>query len=631
MINFNLTLANPTLFPFTPTSFTMSYKILIICLFAFLVCPSFNAKAQGLNPVAIDSLRLELQKYPPDDTMHCLEMIQLGSAYINLTPDSALAITNRALVIAKELNWKRGIASAYNQLGATYQMIGEYEKALRNFEAAENSGFTNNFFLASLELNKATIYAGIEDFPKAISGFSSAAQKFEAINEPEAALIGYTNVGTMYLKKGQFDSLYLNGLSIVSKAIKFKLPLYRAYGLTLVAAAHNNFKRFDSARIASWDAVKISKTLNDVRLESQALAALAETYAFEKNYDSAIHYAKRSLALVIPLNILENQAGMYQLLSDVYTAKGDWKDALKFQKQAISIKDSIISIDRKVQLNQQLNKLNFEKEKAINEITFRNQINRQKWIQGSLALFLIMVLLGGYLIFRQFKKRKVLEMDAQRTGMQLEQRVLENKVLRSQMNPHFIFNALGSISHFIRTHQSELADAYLARFASLMRMVLEQSKQEFVPLQDELEILRLYLDLEKQRVSHPFEFVFEIDENIDINETEIPPLLLQPFVENSIWHGVSHLKDQQGIITIRIGQNNEGMLKAEVEDNGNGRRNTFSSTSNQRKSIGLDLTAQRLAMLQLSFKQPSYFRLIDLEQGLCANITLPYAPIKIAS
>lgn len=167
--------------------------------------------------------------------------------------------------------------------------------------------------------------------------------------------------------------------------------------------------------------------------------------------------------------------------------------------------------------------------------------------------------------------------------------------LRSQMNPHFLFNSLNSIKYFIIQNQKELAADYLTKFSQLIRLILQNSKNEWVPLQADLEALELYIDLEQIRLNNQFEVHWNIDKSISTETTLIPPLSIQPFVENAIWHGLKH-KETGGLLDICVNRQN-GHLEVRVKDNGIGREAARKMSGKKHRSFGLQITAQRLREL----------------------------------
>lgn len=177
----------------------------------------------------------------------------------------------------------------------------------------------------------------------------------------------------------------------------------------------------------------------------------------------------------------------------------------------------------------------------------------------------------------------------------------EQKALRSQMNPHFIFNALNSIRRYILENDSDNADFYLTSFAQLMRKVLENSKHEFIPLEEELETLKLYLELEKMRFDESFDFKLEIDENISLGKIYLPTMIIQPVLENSIWHGLAPLR-KNGKLILSILKISEQSFMCVVEDNGIGRQKASEIAEKRKghKSTGLKNLEERLNLLNES-------------------------------
>ena len=177
---------------------------------------------------------------------------------------------------------------------------------------------------------------------------------------------------------------------------------------------------------------------------------------------------------------------------------------------------------------------------------------------------------------------------------------VEMSALRAQMNPHFLFNSLNSINRYIVKHEPRIASEYLTKFSRLMRSVLNNSKEKLVPLKDDLDALLLYIDLESLRFTNKFELVSSIELEEDPGAIMVPPLLLQPYVENAIWHGLMHKKEGAPVLKVSIHQHKDA-LRCEVEDNGLGRAHAAmlrSRSSIQRESMGTRITQDRLDLLK---------------------------------
>lgn len=221
------------------------------------------------------------------------------------------------------------------------------------------------------------------------------------------------------------------------------------------------------------------------------------------------------------------------------------------------------------------------KQKEISDNAIKNLVEEDKLKEEALsatrwAMILLIVLLtiglgAGFYILKVSKQRRIANQQ------------LALRSLRSQMNPHFIFNALNSVNSFISENDQRSANKFLANFSRLMRLVMENSEFNFIPLQKELEILKIYLQLEHFRFKDQFEYSIEIDENIDEDEIQLPPMLIQPYIENAIWHGLRY-KEQEGLLELKISEQNKNLIVT-ISDNGIGRkRSSELKTANQKKN-----------------------------------------------
>ncbi len=220
------------------------------------------------------------------------------------------------------------------------------------------------------------------------------------------------------------------------------------------------------------------------------------------------------------------------------------------------------------------------------------------------------------LIFSLYRYRvsHIEKTEALKTELNKQIAETEMKALRAQMNPHFIFNCLNSINRYIIKNDHKTASLYLTKFAKLIRLILDNSEHHEVELSQELEALKLYIDIEGLRFDHKFSYEIEVDDEIDQDSIKIPAMVIQPFVENAIWHGLLH-KDTHGKMMIRVKLEGE-LLVCEVEDDGVGREKAMelkSKTATTRKSLGLKITADRLEALESRFGVPGSVEFIDLK------------------
>jgi putative methionine-R-sulfoxide reductase with GAF domain/two-component sensor histidine kinase len=206
---------------------------------------------------------------------------------------------------------------------------------------------------------------------------------------------------------------------------------------------------------------------------------------------------------------------------------------------------------------------------------------------------------------------------AQNTLMRTQQKMteVEMQALRAQMNPHFIFNCLNSINRYIVKSDQTTASLYLTKFAKLIRLILDNSNSKNVSLTNELEALKLYIEMEALRFDKKFTYEIKVEGNLGSDTIELPPLIIQPYVENAIWHGLLH-KEDNGHLSIRVSMTGDSMLHCIIEDNGIGRykaKELKSKSATSRKSLGMELTENRLSLLNKHARLNASIEIVDLK------------------
>jgi ligand-binding sensor domain-containing protein len=238
------------------------------------------------------------------------------------------------------------------------------------------------------------------------------------------------------------------------------------------------------------------------------------------------------------------------------------------------------------------------------------------WFRLSALLTAIAIV---YLVMRwriQEKFRiQVERADREKKLSELQNRTsqLEMHALRAQMNPHFLFNSLNSINRFIIQNNTDQASAYLTKFSRLMRLILQNSQNERVPLENELEALKLYLELEAVRFDHHFTYSVKIDDHLDVSVVKVPPLIVQPYAENAIWHGLMH-KDEKGHLLIEILKEDDFLI-FRITDDGIGRQKAAelkSKSASSHKSMGMKITADRISNMKQKHPNQNYIQIKDL-------------------
>jgi len=466
----------------------------------------------------------------------------------------------------------------YEALGVNYKLINNIDDAILTTEKALKLAKEHSFQHKITELNASLgdLYLMKGDTGKATSIFETTieASKSEPLNK--RAIIT-NSVANQYKKQENFD-----------KEIELKKQTLQE----LEDADINEIVEIGAAE-------KIS--VQQLNLD------IGNAYAKKKSYNEAISYLEKSKEKSGNVADIETKKEAVQQLSEIYKNTGDFNKALNSYQEYVGLVDLLYKkkeneISAAVTLNKNLtdkqNRINsLEKDRELLESKYRlfeseqqvsvENYKRQKLIIYSLIVGLLLLLATVYFMYKNNKQRR------------LANNLLALKSLRSQMNPHFIFNALNSVNSFIAQNDERTANRYLTEFSTLMRTVLNNSEEDFIPLSKEIEMLELYLKLEHSRFQDKFDYKIEVDSNLKISEYQIPPMLLQPYIENAVWHGLRY-KTTKGNLKVAIQQKNDEAITIEISDDGIGRKKSKElKTVNQQKqqSKGMDNIKKRVSIL----------------------------------
>ncbi len=340
---------------------------------------------------------------------------------------------------------------------------------------------------------------------------------------------------------------------------------------------------------------------------SQLNLDIGRAYIDKNEYDKAIPYLEKSAAKALVNKDLEIQKNAVQKLSELYKKIGNSKKALQSYQEYARIVDALYlekeseikaAINMSSVLRDKQNRINsLEKDRKLTksryqltqseqELTLANY-RRQRLLVYGLVFGLVLFSIALFSMYRSNKQKR------------LTNNLLALKSLRSQMNPHFIFNALNSVNSFIAQNDERSANRYLTDFSTLMRNVLNNSEEDFIPLSKEIELLQLYLQLEHSRFKDKFNYEILIDKKLQIDEFQIPPMLLQPYVENAVWHGLRY-KKTKGKLVIDFKQKDAETILISITDDGIGRKKSKElKTQNQKKqqSKGMKNIKKRINIL----------------------------------
>ncbi len=520
-------------------------------------------------------------------------------------------------------------ADSYYNIGETFFNSGNFPKSEEYYTKAKK------------------LYEKLNDKPNIEKATRRLAQSQEKQNKITPAISNYSMAAQMgYSEKSKaVNSNDVARLSsptpeLKAEAIQNNINLSKkeneqgdlAESYSQLADVNLRQKDISSAEENLNTAYKISKK----EAPQQALAInqkLADLYVENKNFDKAIEAKKKVLREDFVKENSQEKVNQIQELADIYIKKNDPKEAVDLLKNAYGIAlekghtleaqrsvkklDSLYAISGNVDASVQLyrdflgklpnlvskdrslvdNKILEDTEQRISQLEkereLKDELIRKKNV-FNYSLIGALILLTGLIIFifRTLKK------------VQTKNKKIALQSLRREMNPHFIFNSLNSVNHFIATNNELEANQYLTKFSKLMRGVMENSTEDFIPFQQELDLLQNYLALEKTRFADKFDYDIEVDEDLNMQNLQIPGMLIQPFLENAIWHGLRYRADK-GFLKLTF-EKDEPYLKILIEDNGIGiEESKKQKTQHQkaREGRGMKNTLERIQLLNALYKK----------------------------
>ena len=505
----------------------------------------------------------------------------------------------KALEISKQIGDKKGESDVISNIGISYSDMGEYSKALDNYlEALKiRKKLKDPNLVSSSLMSIGNIYYLQFKFDKALEFYEAIIK--DTINHPEQYFFAeaLNNAGLSYvqLKNYAMAKIYYNKTLEIDKQIGDRQGVAIVY--SNMGSVANLEGDFDKALEFLKLAVSLMLELDDKRSMAEAYGEMGHVYNSLKQPKKAEECYLKMLDLAQQVQSLFNEKKAYQFLSKHYNAQGDHKLAYDYFVGYKAAEDSINKIANLQTLNELQAKYESEKKAAEIEAlkadqSLKESKNRQKSLLIISTFVLIAILSITVFLFynrNQLKRKNELER---------RNHELERSALSAQMNPHFIFNSLASISGFVAENEKDKAIEYLGVFSRLIRHNLEQSRESLISVRSEAQMLRSYLSLQQLRFNQKFDFEINIHDQIS-DSIGIPPMLVQPFVENAVLHGVAHI-EEKGMIKINFKKIGEDMIECEVSDNGIGiseskRRKQHSNLFHN--SLAMTITKERVEIL----------------------------------
>ncbi|MEX0289919.1 MAG: tetratricopeptide repeat protein [Flavobacteriaceae bacterium] len=542
---------------------------------------------------------------------------QLGTKYRNISKyKRAIELHQQGLDIADQAGNIEFRILNLNMLGVVYRRLNAIKTALdynqEALELAETIEQPSNGIKRSINVSVnsiGNIYQELEQFDRAIEHFKKSMDLEEQLGNVRGLAINHQNIGECLESQGKLDE----ALQSYRIALAYDEEIASNSG---VAICKNSVARIYIKQDKPKDALNIleptlviSEDTGDKHIISAVLMNMGWALMKLKRYAEAEIKLLAGLKMSREHNLRRNMSESYALLSQLAEERGEYKKSLEYLENAEELEDLIynntsLSYVNDVIFRYDTDKKNSEIEalKRTNELKdMKLKRNRTTLMVSALLLALFTLIL--YILYRQYQLKSEKKM-----------LTLEQSMLRSQMNPHFLFNSLNSIKLYIINNEKKNAVHYLNKFSKLVRKILEASSLKEIPLAEELETVDLYMNIENIRFSNEINFEIKVDEEIDTHLVKIPSLILQPFLENALWHGLSS-KEGDKRIEIQVSKGKNGFINISISDNGVGRamaEKLKQSKVLKRKSVGIDITKERLANFSKDFQNNFDVEIIDL-------------------
>ncbi len=523
----------------------------------------------------------------------------------NAKYSDAIRYANNALNIANKLNDDLRKAEAIQEIAVNFRKINDNSRALKlHTQALELAESVNDTFLIHCSYNGiGNVYFEYKDYPRAIEYFHKSLDYLGGMRSNFLGeAINSNLLGESWLYMGNADSAMYYMIRSYDANMKIGSNLgkgicYNGFGLI-----YKKKKEYKKAITAFNKAIDFFESPSDIYYIAMGHFNLGETYLDMNQLKKAEFHLNMANELSDQIGNKSFAVEALMQLAFLYNKLGISNKAFTISKKALAYKDSITN-DMQHQEVEAMNVL-YKSEKQSREIVILKQRNeltahdyvRQKYISAIIISLAVILALIGIFIHRQNELKN-----------RLNEIGLKQRLLRSQMNPHFIFNSLGAIQNFMYQSENKKASFYLGNFSSLMRAILVHSREELISLGEEIKTLNNYLELQKMRLG--FNYEVTCDDSIDDEFTLIPPMLIQPFVENAIKHGVAEMNDK-GKITVAFSKSGSN-LKIVVDDNGVGINSAGNSGSENHRSLALEIFKERLLLLSNNNKKQVVYKIID--------------------
>ena len=522
---------------------------------------------------AIETLlrALHLQEQMGDEYGRAMTLHRLGSVY---TETSAYTKAHEHLLQSLDI-WRRRddkeqIARGLNSMGMIYKCLGDYTKALNvYFESLDIRTVYGDAYDQAFTLNNiGNLYYRMNDHDAAMQYYQQCLDIRQEQNDQFGIAVTLGNISNIHLARFEYEQ----ALDYAHRSLEIRETLGENYGKLLILRNIGliYLRMEDQATALTYlqEGLKISRLMGNRKMEASILMTIGDITHKNNNLEEAIEILSQALTIAADISESMLEYDIHDLLASIYEHQQNSQQALHHYRRFTELRNEVMGRETK---------------ETIAALQLRHDIQSAEKEKEKL-------------------RRKLLES--------------EHQTLRAQINPHFMFNSLNSIQYFLLRSEKESAHRYLTKFARLMRLIMNNSRFSLVSLREEIESLKLYLELEQLRFGERFTYTFTIDPDLDEMLVQIPPMVLQPYVENAIWHGLLS-KERGGLLSISLEKESEEQILCIIEDNGIGREESQrrkTRKGRKHKSAGMSLIQERLRLIAQATNKEARVTIIDLKE-----------------
>lgn len=598
----------------------MKHLISIILFLSFLMIhPAISQQSEFL-----DSLMNELRTNSTQDTNRVHLLTDIAAEFDEpANYDKIRRYGEEALELSEILDFQVGIGLANNAMMTHYVYKRDFEKVIKHgLDALTAFDKSGGHPQANTTYNNLGIaYKNLNELDKAIDMYLKIVEHLE--NKPLSTphMSTYYNLANTYLQNYEPEKAIIWGEKLleVSEELKSEKGISMAYITLTRLYAPRNLNPQKSLEYGEKALAMIDST-SQLDRYNYARSLIAGAHFSAKNYKEAEELFLDLIEYNTSIESYGANSQAYKTLFRMYLEMGE--DDKSFEATKLANENLIKSEEKKNQGIIKELEVKYETDKILREKTLAEEkaiLNRNLLIASIVSIFLLLI--AGYFYNKQQQLKKKaeivgLELKETKSKLLLERKLRDSelKALKAQMNPHFLFNAFNSIQEYIILNKRELASDYLGKFADLMRIYLDHSRENSILLEDEIRAADLYLQLEKIRFEDDMDYSIAVADDLDQEMTGIPPMLIQPFIENALKHGLFHKKGEKRI-DIDFSKDAERNLICNIIDNGIGRKQSGlinEKRLTKHKSFATAATQNRIELLNVGREKDISFSIIDL-------------------